>query len=86
MHVVKFCIASIHSVRCFFWHEQQNSHACVSTVNQHKRVFDRLCMGLLFQLLAANAIVSLFCVGGEVCRIGKRWVVNPSGGLESKGI
>lgn len=23
--------------------------------------------------------------GGEVCRIGKRWVVNPSGGLESKG-
>ncbi|XP_020613629.1 non-specific lipid-transfer protein-like [Orbicella faveolata] len=23
--------------------------------------------------------------GGEVCRIGGRWVVNPSGGLESKG-
>ena len=26
-----------------------------------------------------------FVVGGEVCRIGGRWVVNPSGGLESKG-
>jgi hypothetical protein len=23
--------------------------------------------------------------GGEVCRLGGRWVVNPSGGLESKG-
>jgi len=23
--------------------------------------------------------------GGEVCRLGDRWVVNPSGGLESKG-
>eukprot|EP00295_Goniomonas_pacifica_P048134 CAMPEP_0175923530 /NCGR_PEP_ID=MMETSP0108-20121206/14619_1 /TAXON_ID=195067 ORGANISM="Goniomonas pacifica, Strain CCMP1869" /NCGR_SAMPLE_ID=MMETSP0108 /ASSEMBLY_ACC=CAM_ASM_000204 /LENGTH=431 /DNA_ID=CAMNT_0017246535 /DNA_START=8 /DNA_END=1303 /DNA_ORIENTATION=- len=23
--------------------------------------------------------------GGEVCRLGSRWVVNPSGGLESKG-
>ena len=30
--------------------------------------------------------VSIFVVvGGEVCRIGGRWVVNPSGGLESKG-
>lgn len=26
-----------------------------------------------------------FVIGGEVCRIGGRWVVNPSGGLESKG-
>lgn len=24
-------------------------------------------------------------VGGKVCRLGKRWVVNASGGLESKG-
>lgn len=23
--------------------------------------------------------------GGELCRVGQRWVVNPSGGLESKG-
>ena len=30
--------------------------------------------------------VSIFVfVGGQVCRIGGRWVVNPSGGLESKG-
>ena len=23
--------------------------------------------------------------GGKVCKIGGKWVVNPSGGLESKG-
>ena len=26
------------------------------------------------------------CLGGEICIIGGKWVVNTSGGLESKGI
>ena len=31
--------------------------------------------------------VSLYAsLGGEICIVGGRWVVNTSGGLESKGI
>ena len=29
--------------------------------------------------------VCFISAGGRVCRLGGRWVVNPSGGLESKG-
>lgn len=38
-----------------------------------------------FQLIMKGLLFSL-SLGGEVCRIGSRWVVNPSGGLESKGV
>ena len=41
---------------------------------------------MLFMDIYNIFLVSIFVVvGGEVCRIGGRWVVNPSGGLESKG-
>ena len=32
-----------------------------------------------------SSYIVFFFIGGSVCRIGDRWVVNPSGGLESKG-
>ena len=41
--------------------------------------------GPSFPLVCKVAGICFVCVGGAVCRVGGRWVVNPSGGLESKG-
>ena len=38
-----------------------------------------------FPFVCKVAGICFVCVGGAVCRVGGRWVVNPSGGLESKG-
>ena len=31
-------------------------------------------------------LISFVYSGGQLCQIGDQWVVNPDGGLESKGI
>ena len=33
-----------------------------------------------------SEISSFYFSGGQLCQIGNQWVVNPDGGLESKGI
>lgn len=44
---------------------------------------DEVCKQILFMIPPP---LHCLCAGGEVCRLGKRWVVNASGGLESKGM
>ena len=42
--------------------------------------------GMVHTLAITVNLSILPVIGGEICFIGGRWVVNTSGGLESKGI
>ncbi len=45
-----------------------------------------LCVFLCsFDVLLVVILSKLNCVGGKLYQLGQRWVVNASGGLESKG-
>ena len=45
----------------------------------------------MHEIIVTNTTFSVYMgymydVGGELCVIGGRWIVNTSGGLESKGV
>ena len=68
-------------------------HSCQVTADQYWLLSGEVCwlwinLGNFHQSklsILMTCVHWLFILGGEVCQLGGRWVVNPSGGLESKG-